>query len=491
MRNEGIMAINDIYKDIAGRSGGNIYIGVVGPVRTGKSTFVTKVMENLVLKNIEKSKKTEARDEMPQSGSGKTVTTTEPKFIPADGVNVKFGDATAKVRIVDCVGYMVDGALGFTEDGEKRMVKTPWQKEEMPFEQAAEYGTDKVMKEYSTIGVVVTTDGSFTEIPREGYVAAEDKVIEKMKSLDKPFVVVFNTTEPNSKKTLALCADIEKKHGVNVIATDVMKLDAEKISGILREVLYEFPITKLSVKLPDFIEGLPKSSKIVKDITDKLREGSKALDNMRSVSLVKDAFAQIPGLNVEETRLDMASGSAKIILDAGEEVFYRVIRDETNENIEGRSGLINFLRKIYSSGKAFDKIKSGVEQAADEGYGVVAPQADEIMTEKPRLVKKAGGSYGVKIRAEGKTTHIVNTTVGVDVDIVTGSKTQCEDFLNMLDENEDYLKTEVFGRPLYALIGGEMNAKCLSVGGNLKGRVKRILTKAVNEGKNNLICILI
>ena len=485
------MAINDIYKDIAGRLGGNIYIGVVGPVRTGKSTFVAKIMENLVLKNIEKSKKTVAIDEMPQSGSGKTVTTTEPKFIPADGVNVTLGDATAKVRIVDCVGYMVDGALGFTEDGEKRMVKTPWQNKPVPFEQAAEYGTDKVITEHSTIGVVVTTDGSFTEIPREKYVEAEDKVIEKLKSLDKPFVVVFNTTEPGSKKTAATCAEIEKKHGVNVVAADVMKLDTEKISGILKEVLYEFPITKLSVALPDFIEELPKSSKIVKDIVDKLKEGGKTLTNMRSLSAVKDAFAEIPGLTVDETRLDTASGSVKITLAAGDELFYRVIRDETEENIEDRASLINFLRKIYRSGKTFDKIKSGFEQAVEEGYGVVAPQVDEITTDKPRLVKKAGGSYGVKIRAEGKTTHIVNTTVGVDVDVVTGSKTQCEDFLGMLGENDDYLKTEVFGRPLYALIGGEMNAKCSSVGGNLKGRVKRILTKAVNEGKNNLICILI
>lgn len=485
------MANRDIYKDIAKRSNGNIYIGVVGPVRTGKSTFIARFMENLVIPNLADGKKSVAVDEMPQSATGRTIMTTEPKFVPADGAVVAVGNATAKVRLVDCVGYMVDGATGLTENDKPRLVKTPWQKEPMPFEQAAEYGTDKVVGEHSTIAVVVTTDGSFTDIPRAAYIPAEDKVISKLKSVNKPFIVLFNCMEPTSKAARSECEKIEEKHGVKTIAVNVDKLDKNGLSGILSEILYEFPLKKLSISLPDFLVGLSAKSKIIGEILEKTREAGEKLDTMRSVAALEQAFDGFEGINIEQTALDMASGEAEIKFGADESLFYRVISDETGESVENRSDLLKFLRGVYGAGVSYERLRGGVESSLKEGYGVVAPELKAVKTAEPRLVKKSGGSYSVKIRAEGDSMHIIGAKVCVDVDVVTGSKSQCEAFLNQLSESEDFMQTEVFGRPLYSLIGGELNAKCLSLNENLKGRVRRILTKAVNEGKNNLICILI
>lgn len=485
------MAINDIYKDIASRSGGNVYVGVVGPVRSGKSTFVTKVMEKLVLPNVDESKKNVAIDELPQSGSGKTITTTEPKFVPAEGVSVTVGNATARFRLVDCVGYGVNGALGLDEDGQPRKVKTPWNDEPMPLEEAAEYGTDKVINEHSTIGVVVTTDGSFSEIPRENYVDAERRVIEKLKKLNKPFIVVVNSAEPDSRLAVKIADEIEKNYGVKVFRTNVLTLDENEIADMLLEVLYEFPVRCVSVRLPDFLKGLPFESKIIGEIFSKLKEGGALLSNMRSVKEFEKTLSAISGVSVASTGIDTATGRADVELDGDEELFYRVVKDETGEDIDGRPALLGLLRRAFASGKKYEKISYGMEEAEAAGYGVVAPALCDVKTEKPRLVKKSGGSYCVKIRAEGESTHIINATVGVDADVVTGSKAQCEAFLSSLEESEDFMKAEVFGRPIYSLVGGELNAKCSSLNDALKGKVKRIVTKAVNEGKNNLICILL
>ena len=485
--------MNDIYKDIALRTGGDIMIGVVGPVRSGKSTFIGKFMEKLVIPNIAgKNKRQIAVDELPQSAQGKTVMTTEPKFVPAEAVTVKLDKAQAKIRLIDCVGYMVDGAIGHEEDGKERLVKTPWQDEEMPFEKAAEYGTKKVIGEHSTIGVVVTCDGSFTDIPREAYIAAEERVVGELMALNKPFIVIFNTTAPDSEKVKKECAQLRKKYGVAVLPTDVTKLDKEGLADILEQVLFEFPMKVLNVDLPDWVTALPPDNEIIKNTIELIKQAAGKVDKMSSYKAVEEAFSLSPYFDgAEQVDLDMGEGGATVRFAAKPDLFYKVLSAECGEEIAGEFDTLNLTRSLKKAKEEYEKLKDALEKAYATGYGIVPTRIEQATVEKARIVKK-GGQYCVKMRVFADSLHLIQADVNCETEVISGSKEQCENFIAMLEgEGGEGLETKVFGTPVINMLEENLSRKCEGLNDNVKQKLKRTLNKAVNEKRNNLICLLI
>lgn len=485
--------MNDIYRDIATRTGGEILIGVVGPVRSGKSTFITRFMNELVIPNITgKSKKSIATDELPQSAQGKTVMTTEPKFVPGEAVNVKLDKTQVKIRLIDCVGYMIDGAMGHEEDGAPRMVKTPWSEEMMPFEKAGEYGTHKVIAEHSTIGIVVTSDGSFTDIDRGAYKRAEERVVDELKSLNKPFIVLFNTSDPTSDKVKDTCRDLQNKYGVAVVATKVTELDKNGIEGIFEKVLMEFPLKVVNIDLPRWVQALPADNDIITRAMSCVRERVDKIAKMASYRQFEKAFdgTELFGsaVNVD---LDMAEGGATLSFEAERGLFYKVLADECGKDLVDEFGLLSYVRELKSAKDGYDKIKSALDCSLATGYGIVPASLDEATVEKPVVVKK-NGQYCVKIHVGAESLHFIKAEVHTDVDVISGSKEQCDGFAeNLSAEEGGGLETEVFGRTVRSTLEENLAVKCGALSENVKQKLKRTVNKAVNERKNNLICILI
>ncbi len=479
----------DIYGDVAERTGGDIYIGVVGPVRTGKSTFITKFMEELVLPNMENGKKTVAVDEMPQSGSGKTVTTTEPKFVPSEAVTVTANSKRAKVRLIDCVGFMVDGALGGEENGEARLVSTPWKDHPVPFSEAAAIGTEKVIRDHSTIGVVVTTDGSFTDVKREAYAEKEIAVIEELKSLNKPFIVLFNTTKPNDLETKKTCEDLQRKYGVTVVAADVLKIDKQGLEEILGKVLEEFPIRVLNVDIPDWIKSLPKDGEILSCTVNKIKEVSKNVFKMKDCSLLEKTFDDSDLFEpIEDYSANMATGEVRLSCTAKNGVFYRAISEAAGETLQDETALINYVKELTVAKKGYAKIKDALSAAEENGYGIVEADFSTSSVAEPEIVKKSG-QYCVKMRVSGKSVHIIRADLTEEVEPVYGSREQCENFLALM-EREGYDAT-VFGRKVSDLVNENLQKKSTGLSDNLKTKIKRVVTKAANEKRSGLIYVLI
>lgn len=479
----------DIYGDVAERTGGDIYIGVVGPVRTGKSTFITKFMEELVLPNMENGKKTVAVDEMPQSGSGKTVTTTEPKFVPSEAVTVTANSKRAKVRLIDCVGFMVDGALGGEENGEARLVSTPWKDHPVPFSEAAAIGTEKVIRDHSTIGVVVTTDGSFTDVKREAYAEKEIAVIEELKSLNKPFIVLFNTTKPNDLETKKTCEDLQRKYGVTVVAADVLKIDKQGLEEILGKVLEEFPIRVLNVDIPDWIKSLPKDGEILSCTVNKIKEVSKNVFKMKDCSLLEKTFDDSDLFEpIEDYSANMATGEVRLSCTAKNDVFYRAISEAAGETLQDETALINYVKELTVAKKGYAKIKDALSAAEENGYGIVEADFSTSSVAEPVIVKKSG-QYCVKMRVSGKSVHIIRADLTEEVEPVYGSREQCENFLALM-EREGYDAT-VFGRKVSDLVNENLQKKSTGLSDNLKTKIKRVVTKAANEKRSGLIYVLI
>ena len=485
--------MNDIYKDIAVRTGGDILIGVVGPVRSGKSTFVTKFMEQLVIPNIQgKNKKQIAVDELPQSAQGKTIMTTEPKFVPAEAVTVKLDKTQAKIRLIDCVGYMVDGAIGHEEDGAPRLVKTPWQDAEMPFEKAGEYGTQKVIKEHSTIGVIVTSDGTFTDVDRKAYKKAEERVVNELKSLYKPFIVLFNTVDPTQKGVIAECAELEKEYGAAVVPVNVTTLGKDDISNIFEKVLLEFPVRVINFDLPKWVRALPDDNKIVSYALDRVKAVSGSVVKMSDCKFAENAF---DGGDVftEATAvdLDMASGAVSLRFDAKAGLFYKVVSEECGEPLDGEFALLSYVRSLKEAKNNYENIKSALERAMATGYGIVPASMDGAEIGEARTVKR-NGQYCVKMDVSAKSLHLIKADVHAEVDIVSGTKEQCDGFVaGLSDQSGAGLETEVFGRRVSDILGESLVGKSCSVNENVKSRLKRTVNKAVNEKKTGLICILI
>ncbi len=488
----------DIYKDISARTGGDVYVGVVGPVRTGKSTFITKFMEKVVLPNINnKLQKQIATDEMPQSADGKTIMTTQPKFVPANAVKVQFKNkSTVNVRLVDCVGYLVEGSVGHQEDNKPRLVKTPWSDEEIPFEKAAEIGTKKVIDEYSTIGIVVTTDGSIGDIPRENYVKAEQRVVCELKDLKKPFVIVLNTVNPNSESAQKLAEELETEYGVSVICTNVSTLNGDDIGAIIEKVLLEFPMRSFNLSIPKWMQALPADNPIIKNVLDEVKERSKQIVKMRDFGELGGIFEESEEFNSPiVSELKLGEGVSEYDLTAKDGLFYKVIADECGEDIKDDFELMSYIKSFSDQKRKFEKIKDALYTAEETGYGVVLPTVDEMNLEEPILVKQ-NGRYGVKLKASASSLHIMKVDVNTEVAPIVGTEKQGEELINSLmkqfeDNPQELWETNMLGKPLHDLVNEGLTAKLNQMPKEAQGKMRKTLTKIVNENKGGLICILL
>ena len=492
------MPEHSIYQDIADRTGGDVYIGVVGPVRTGKSTFIKRFMEALVLPNIgEGYSRERARDEMPQSAAGKTVMTTEPKFIPDEAVPIQIDDcASLRVKMIDCVGYIVPEALGTIENGQPRMVRTPWQEEPMPFVEAAEMGTHKVITEHATIGMLITTDGSIGDISRQSYVEAEERIVGELKALGKPFAMILNSVNPTSESAMSLAYELEEKYGVPVALVSCLELDAEDIRHILELVLHEFPVAEIALHLPEWTRALDADHPIRCSLLSSIR---KCADRVNKIGDVKDAFADLGEneyvKNAEINAIDLGTGKVRISLDPIDGLYYSVISELTGFEIEGEQELIALLRRLAVVQEEYNKIEGALRDAQEKGYGIVMPDIEDMTLEEPRIVKQAGG-YGVKLRAGAQSIHMIRANISAEVSPMVGSEQQSEDLVKyMLREFEEDPKkiweSHMFGKSLYELVNEGLHAKLEHMPEASRTKIGDTLEKIINEGSNGLICIIL
>lgn len=490
--------MNNIYEDIAKRTQGDIYIGVVGPVRTGKSTFIRKFMENLVLPNIENEFKRErTQDEIPQSGSGKTIMTVEPKFVPADGVEIKIKDTVSlKVRMVDCVGYIVDGALGHEEEGKQRLVSTPWSQEAMTFEKAAEIGTKKVIRDHSTLGIVVLTDGSVTGIDRKNYLSAEERVINELKSLNKPFAVVLNTLDPYSESTELLRSELEEKYNVPIVPLNVLAMDEEDIENVMETVLYDFPLNEIRINLPKWVEGLERNHWIKNNIIFTLKQSIAEIGKLRDVDSIVKGFSELEFLeDTEVENVELGEGVISIDLTAKQDLFYNVLEEKSGFKIDGDHQLLNLVTKLSRVKNEYDKIESALYDAKTKGYGVVAPSLDELSLEEPEIIKQ-GKQYGIKLRANAPSLHIIKADISTEVSPIVGNQTQGEEMIKYLldtfEENPSELwASNMFGKSLNDLVKEQLQSKLYTMPEEIRVKIQKTLQKIINEGSMNIITILL
>lgn len=487
-----------IYKDIQTRTGGDIYIGVVGPVRTGKSTFIKRFMDSLVIPNIEdESKKERATDELPQSASGRTIMTTEPKFIPENAVEVRLPDnARFSVRMIDCVGYIVPSSLGYIEDDQPRMVKTPWFEKEIPFNMAAEIGTQKVITEHSTIGLVVTTDGTISDIPREEYAEAEERVVCELKELNKPFIVLLNSTQPESDEVRELGAALSQKYGVPVMPVNCLELDEEKIKAVLAQILFEFPICEVSVEIPGWITSLDRNHWLRRDIFDYIKKEAAELCRIRDVS----AFAaklngcKHIGKSIMK-RLNLSDGSAVTCITVDNGVFYRILAEKTGLSIENEEDLMSCIGELAETKKSYDRIKNALDEVEATGYGIVMPTMEELHLEEPEIMKQ-GGKYGVRLRASAPSIHMMKVNTNTEVAPLVGSESQSEDLIMYLlkefEENPTKIwESNIFGKSLHELVNEGLHNKLFRMPTDARMKLQETLEKVINEGCSGLICIIL
>ena len=492
------MADHSIYKDIAERTGGDIYIGVVGPVRSGKSTFIKRFMESLVLPNMGDGYSRErARDEMPQSAAGKTVMTTEPKFIPDEAVTVTLdGTATMRVKMIDCVGYVVPEALGTIENGQPRMVRTPWSEEPMPFVEAAEMGTHKVITEHATIGMLVTTDGTIGDISRESYVEAEERVVRELKELGKPFAMILNSARPSADSTVALAYELEAKYGVPVALVSCMDLDAEDIRHILELVLHEFPVSEVRVKLPAWTTALEPTHPIHAALMTALR---RAADRVKKIGDIREAFADFDECEYVEAAevetVDLGSGTARIALRMADGLYYQVLSELSGFEIDGEESLIGLLRELAATKAAYDKVAEALRDCEEGGYGIVMPEVADMHLDEPEIVRQSGG-YGVRLKASAPSIHMIRANIEAEVNPIVGSEQQSEDLVRyMLREfDEDPARiweSNMFGKSLYELVGESIHTKLEHMPEASRMKLSETLERIINEGSGGLICILL
>lgn len=487
----------DLYSDIATRTNGDIYIGVVGPVRTGKSTFIKRFMENLVLPEIsDENDKIRATDEMPQSAAGKIVMTTQPKFVPADAIKLSLKDVHAKIRLIDCVGYMVEGAEGGAEDGKPRMVMTPWQEGEITFDEAAEIGTEKVIRDHSTIGVVVTQDGSVTDIPRSAYLPAEERVVREMKEIGKPFVVVLNSRTPTSADTEKLAAALSERYGVTVIAKDLLRMGEEDFRDVLEKVLLEFPLRSVDFVIPDWMRALGEENAILSHLFDRIRESLDGVERMRDVrklTALTDGSEFFTACEAEGA--DASCGKATLRLIPAENLFYKVLSEVSGREIDGEYGMMTYVRYLSKAGAAYEKLKDALADVKEKGYGVVAPGADEMVLEEPEIFK-TGGKCGVKLKASAPSIHIMRVDVNTEVNPIVGTEQQGEEMVKYLmrefeTDKKGIWETNFFGKSLNELVREDMASKLGGIPEDAQNKVRRTLGKMVNEGRGGMICILL
>ena len=488
----------NIYEDIAKRTQGDIYIGVVGPVRTGKSTFIRKFMETLVLPNIENEfKRDRTRDEIPQSGSGKTIITVEPKFVPADGVVIQLKDSVSlKVRMVDCVGYIVEGALGHEENGKQRLVSTPWSKDAMTFEEAAEIGTKKVIRDHSTIGVVVITDGSVTGIERGSYIEAEERVIDELKSMNKPFVVILNSLTPKDEKTEILRNELEEKYEVPILPVNVEQMEEPDIENILETVLYDFPLNEIRINISKWVEGLEKNHWIKESIISTLKQCIANLQKIRDIDDIVNGFENLEFLDgVTVENVELGEGVVNIQLSTKQELFYNVLEEKSGFKIEEDSQLLNLVTTLSKVKQEYDKIEVALNDAKNFGYGVVAPSLSELSLEEPEIIKQ-GKQYGVKLKANAPSLHIIKADISTEVSPIVGNQNQGEEMvkylLNEFEQNPSEIwESNMFGKSLNDLVKEQLQSKLYTMPDEIRFKIQKTLQKIINEGSNNIITIIL
>ena len=488
----------DIYQDIAERTGGDIYIGVVGPVRTGKSTFIKRFMDLLVLPNIANTYTRErAKDELPQSATGRTIMTTEPKFVPNEAVEISLGEnADVKVRMIDCVGYLVPGAEGHMDGDMPRMVHTPWSENAMPFREAAEMGTKKVITDHSTIGMVVTTDGSVTELPRENYEEAEARVIEELQELGKPFIILLNTATPYSDGTQALRAEMEERYGVPVRAVNAAQLKAEDIRKILEQMLYQFPIRELRFFFPGWVETLEQDHWLKQGMISVLKGVMEKANKLADVETAISALADADFLKKAYTdHILPGEGAADIALNFDDGLFYQILSETVDMPIENDYALINTIKMLSETKQEYDKIATALNDVRRKGYGVVTPVFEEIVLEKPEVFKQ-GSRYGIKLRAKGESIHLIKADVETEVSPIIGNEEQSREFIDHLisdyeEEPEKIWDLNIFGRTLSSMVSDGMQNKIYRMPEDAQMKLQETLQKIVNEGSGGLICIIL
>lgn len=486
-----------IIKDISERTGGDIYLGVVGAVRTGKSTFIKKCIENLVVPNIkDEYERKRCLDEIPQTAQGKTIMTIEPKFVPSNAVTINIEDFTANIRLVDCVGYVIDAAKGYEDENGPRMVRTPWYDEEIPFVEAAEIGTEKVIRDHSTIGIVVTTDGSIGEISRKEYVEAEKTVINELKEIGKPFIVVLNSAHPNNPETVDLARNLKEEYNVPVMPISVIDMNEKEIYNILKEALYEFPVLSVNVNMPDWIACLSHKHPLKKEYIDKIKESVTSVDKVRDVDTIIDHFSNTENISKAYlSEVNAATGEVTINLEAPDGLYNKILNDIIGDEINSKAKLISLFQEFNETKEEYDQFKEALKMVKQTGYGTSFPTLKDMKLATPEIIKQ-GTRYGVKLKAVAPSIHMVRVDVESTFEPIIGSEMQSKELIDHLMKNYDtdpdsVWKSEIFGRSLDVIVQEGIRGKLSLMPDNIRHKLQTTLTKVVNKGSNNMIAIVI
>lgn len=490
--------MENLYEDIAQRTQGDVYIGVVGPVRTGKSTFIKRFMETMVLPGMENPyRRDRARDELPQSGSGRTIMTAEPKFVPEEAVTIDLGgEAAASVRLIDCVGYLIPGAMGAMEEDQPRMVMTPWFPQAIPMTEAAEIGTRKVIADHSTIGIAVTTDGTITDLPREDYIEAEERVVSELKELGKPFLLLLNSADPASEEAQALREELAEKYNVTCLAVNCLELGEEAVRDIVRGVLEEFPMRELSLFLPSWVEALPYSHPIKTGVFDAIRQASAGLKRVRDLNEVLSQLAEAPMISGHALlSIALGSGQAAATLELPRSLFYETLSQRSGFPISDDGDLIDLLTQLAQVKTEYDKVAGALEQVKATGYGIVVPALEELELEEPEIMKQ-GGRYGVRLRACAPSIHMIRADIQTEVSPIVGNEKQSEEMVEYLQQefqgdNQKIWQSNIFGKSFHELVSEDLNTKLSRIPPDARQKLQETLQRIINEGSGGLICIIL
>ena len=492
------MESSNLYQDIAKRTDGDIYVGVVGPVRTGKSTFIKNFMDLLVIPNIDNEyKKERAKDELPQSAGGRTIMTTEPKFVPNEAVEITIDkNLKLKTRLVDCVGYLVDNAIGYLEDDMPRMVKTPWSDEEIPFETAAEIGTKKVIEEHSTIGILITTDGSVTDIPRDDYIKAEERVVSELRAINKPFIILLNSADPSSPETRELAMQMSDKYNTKVIPINCEELTEDDINSMFATLLYEFPVEEIIISFPKWMDGLdfshPLKAKLFEQLQNAftdvsaLKDVSNCVNKIETTDIISKTFVN---------NIMLGTGKVSISIQLRDELFYQVLSQMTGMEITNEGELFSIISDLACTKKKYDKISYALEEVKTKGYGIVTPSIDELVLEEPEMVKQ-GSRFGVKLRATAPSIHMIRANIQTEVSPIVGSEKQSEELVNYLlsgfeNDPTSIWSSNIFGKSLNELVNEGLQTKLAKMPVEAQMKLQETLERIVNEGSGGLICIIL
>ncbi len=488
----------NIYSDISARTGGDIYVGIVGPVRTGKSTFIKQFMDKLVMPNIaEEYERERANDELPQASSGRTIMTTEPKFIPEKAVEISIDNsAKMNVRLIDCVGYIVPSSLGYIEGDQPRMVMTPWYDEPIPFNMAAEIGTRKVITEHSTIGLVITTDGSISDIPREEYAEAEERVVDELRQINKPFIVLLNCMYPESESAYALSEELSLKYGVPVIPVNCLDLNENDIKNILSKILFEFPVKEICFNYPKWVNSLSVEHWLRSNITEAIRHSAENIKHIRDITGFNAEFKENENIeNVSIESIDLGQGKAKVKVEINPELFYKILAETTGLVINDEQELMSCISSLAVMKKDYERIKGALDEVEATGYGIVMPSIEELTLEEPEIVKQ-GGRYGVRLKASAPSIHLMKANITTEVSPIVGSEKQSEDLIMYLlsEFEEDPVKiwdSNIFGKSLHELVNEGLHTKLARMPVDARMRVQETIERVINDGCNGLVCIIL